>query len=70
MQQEGLGADVRIEAERKLKALEADLVVGERANKERALATRYHKVRFFGACCASYLIGGSQTTIRPPENSA
>jgi hypothetical protein len=49
MQQEGLGADVRIEAERKLKALEADLVVAERANKERALATRYHKVKFFGA---------------------
>jgi hypothetical protein len=48
MQQEGLGADVRIEAERKLKALEADLVVAERANKERALATRYHKVKFFG----------------------
>ncbi|KAN0125513.1 DUF2361 domain containing protein [Russula decolorans] len=44
---EGLGADVRIEAERKLKALEADLVVAERANKERALATRYHKVKFF-----------------------
>ena len=49
MQQDGLGADVRIEAERKLKALEADLVVAERTNKERALATRYHKVKFFGA---------------------
>ncbi|KAH9985167.1 hypothetical protein BJV77DRAFT_1033868 [Russula vinacea] len=47
MRQEGLGADVRIEAERKLKALEADLVVAERTNKERALATRYHKVKFF-----------------------
>lgn len=44
---EGLGADVRIEAERKLKALEGDLVVAETANKERALATRYHKVKFF-----------------------
>ena len=53
-QQEGLRADVRIEAERKLKALEADLAAGERANKERALATRYHKVKFFGACHASY----------------
>lgn len=57
MQQEGLGADVRIEAERKLKALEADLVVAERANKERALATRYHKVKFFGTYCTSYLFG-------------
>lgn len=55
IQQEGLGADVRIEAERKLKALEADLVVAERANKERALATRYHKVKFFGTYCTSYL---------------
>lgn len=53
-QQEGLRADVRIEAERKLKALEADVAAGERANKERALATRYHKVKFFGACHASY----------------
>ncbi|KAF8483905.1 hypothetical protein DFH94DRAFT_725182 [Russula ochroleuca] len=44
---EGIGADVRLEAERKLKALEADLVVAERTNKERALATRYHKVKFF-----------------------
>ncbi len=49
MQQEGLGADVRIEAERKLRSLEADLVVAETANKERALATRYHKIKFFGA---------------------
>jgi rRNA-processing protein Efg1 len=57
MQQEGLGADVRIEAERKLKALEAELVVAERANKERALATRYHKVKFFGAYCTSYILG-------------
>ena len=45
MQQEGLGADVRIEAERKLKALEGDLVVAERTNKERSLATRYQDRR-------------------------
>jgi hypothetical protein len=49
LQQESLGADVRIEAERKLKALEADLVVAETANKARDMATRYHKVKFFGA---------------------
>ena len=55
--QEGLGADVRIETERKLKSLEADLVVAERANKERALATRYHKVKFFGAYYTLYLLG-------------
>ncbi|KAI0289345.1 hypothetical protein BC826DRAFT_914648 [Russula brevipes] len=45
-QQDGLGADVRVEAERKLKALETDLAMAERAKKERALATRYHKVKF------------------------
>ncbi|KAI0253761.1 hypothetical protein BJV78DRAFT_1300072 [Lactifluus subvellereus] len=44
---ENLAADVRIEAERKLKALETDLTAAERANKERTLATRYHKVKFF-----------------------
>lgn len=53
-QQEGLRADVRVEAERKMKALEADLAAGERANNERALATRYHKVKFFGASCTLY----------------
>jgi len=44
---EGLTADIRVETERKLKALETDLVAAEKANKERALATRYHKVKFF-----------------------
>ena len=48
--QEGLTADIRVESERKLKALETDLVAAEKANKERTLATRYHKVKFFGAC--------------------
>jgi hypothetical protein len=70
MQQEGLGADVRVEAERKLKALEADLVVAERANKERALATRYHKIKFFGEYRASYRSGASQIKIRSSETLA
>jgi hypothetical protein len=69
MQQEGLGADVRIEAERKLKALEADLVVAETANKERALATRYHKVKFFGAYCTSYLLGAFSDKDQIVRNS-
>ena len=70
MRQEGLGADVRIEAERKLKALEADLVVAERTNKERALATRYHKVKFFGEPHVSYRSGASQIRIRSSETPA
>ena len=69
MQQEGLGADVRIEAERKLKALEADLVVAERANKERALATRYHKVKFFGVYGTSYLFVTSSNEGQIVKNS-
>ncbi|KAF8260573.1 hypothetical protein EI94DRAFT_1689645 [Lactarius quietus] len=44
---EGLAADARVESERKLKALETDLVAAEKSNKERTLATRYHKVKFF-----------------------
>jgi hypothetical protein len=69
MQQEGLGADVRIEAERKLKALEADLVVAETANKERALATRYHKIKFFGAYCTLCLLGASSNENQIVRNS-
>ncbi|KAJ7072903.1 hypothetical protein C8F01DRAFT_1105649 [Mycena amicta] len=42
-----LAADVRAETERRLKALEADLVAAEHSKKERTLAVRYHKVKFF-----------------------
>ncbi|KAL4249597.1 rRNA-processing protein EFG1 [Abortiporus biennis] len=42
-----LAADVRIETERRLKALERDLAEAERRNKERTMSTRYHKVKFF-----------------------
>ncbi|EAU91805.1 hypothetical protein CC1G_04573 [Coprinopsis cinerea okayama7 len=44
---ENLAADKRVEAERRLKALEAELQQVEQAHKERALAIRYHKVKFF-----------------------
>ncbi|EPQ55407.1 hypothetical protein GLOTRDRAFT_116299 [Gloeophyllum trabeum ATCC 11539] len=44
---DNLAADVRVETERRLRALEADLEAAERARKERALAVRYHKVKFF-----------------------
>jgi len=46
--QDKLAADLRVETERRLKALEADLHVAEVAKKERTLAMRYHKVKFFG----------------------
>ncbi|KAJ7647886.1 hypothetical protein FB45DRAFT_894681 [Roridomyces roridus] len=44
---DNLAADVRVETERRLRALEADLEVAESSKKERTLAVRYHKVKFF-----------------------
>ncbi|KAF8661478.1 hypothetical protein AX16_001315 [Volvariella volvacea WC 439] len=44
---DNLAADKRVESERKLKSLEADLEKAERARKERTLAQRYHKIKFF-----------------------
>ncbi|KZT72334.1 hypothetical protein DAEQUDRAFT_31478 [Daedalea quercina L-15889] len=44
---DNLAADVRTKTERRLKALEADLAQAERARKERAIAQRYHAVKFF-----------------------
>ncbi|KAJ7578622.1 hypothetical protein C8J56DRAFT_352912 [Mycena floridula] len=42
-----IAADVRVETERRLKALESELAQAELNRKERAFATRYHKVKFF-----------------------
>lgn len=42
-----LAADVRVGTERRLKSLQADLEQAKIANKERSLAARYHKVKFF-----------------------
>ncbi|TFK25708.1 hypothetical protein FA15DRAFT_559879, partial [Coprinopsis marcescibilis] len=42
-----LAADKRVETERRIKALEAELEQADQVNKERTLATRYHKVKFF-----------------------
>ncbi|KDR75590.1 hypothetical protein GALMADRAFT_248079 [Galerina marginata CBS 339.88] len=44
---DNLAADVRVETERRLKALEAELHQAEVSKKERAFAVRYHKVKFF-----------------------
>lgn len=48
-----LAADVRVETERRLKALEADLSRAERTRKERQYAMKYHKVKFFGEFVAT-----------------
>lgn len=39
---------MRVETERRLKSLQKDLEKAEIANKEKGLAMRYHKVKFFG----------------------
>ena len=39
---------MRVETERRLRSLQGDLEKAETANKERGLAVRYHKVKFFG----------------------
>ncbi|KAG9119907.1 18S rRNA maturation protein [Ceratobasidium sp. 392] len=44
---ENIGADVRIQTERRLKSLEADLAKAEIRRKERSMAVRYHKIKFF-----------------------
>lgn len=49
MFQDKLAADVRVETERRLKALEADIAQAESAKKERSMSVRYHKAKFFGA---------------------
>jgi hypothetical protein len=51
--QENLAADVRVATERRLAAQEAELVRAETSRKERTMATRYHKVKFFGASSSS-----------------
>jgi hypothetical protein len=48
--QDTLAADVRVETERRLKALEADLGEALKNRKEKTFATRYHKIKFFGVC--------------------
>ncbi|KAF7980126.1 hypothetical protein HWV62_39553 [Athelia sp. TMB] len=42
-----LAADVRVETERRMKALEADIAQAESSRKERVMSVRYHKVKFF-----------------------
>lgn len=44
---ESLAANVRVETERRIRALEADLVNAQNARKLRTMASRYHKVKFF-----------------------
>ncbi|KAK7057776.1 hypothetical protein R3P38DRAFT_2842975 [Favolaschia claudopus] len=47
LSKDNLTPDVRVETERRLKALEGDLSAAEVGKKERTLAVRYHSVKFF-----------------------
>ncbi|KAF8317720.1 hypothetical protein DL93DRAFT_528549 [Clavulina sp. PMI_390] len=44
---EKLGANIRVETERRLKALEADLAQAQQNKVEKTNASRYHMVKFF-----------------------
>ncbi|KAF8633456.1 hypothetical protein AX17_004625 [Amanita inopinata Kibby_2008] len=44
---DNVAADVRVETERRLKALESDLHKAELVRQERHHAVRYHKIKFF-----------------------
>lgn len=56
---------MRVETERRIKALEADLEQAQISKKERANAVRYHKVKFFGAFSSFFL--GIRMFIRTIE---
>ncbi|KAK7691921.1 hypothetical protein QCA50_005326 [Cerrena zonata] len=43
-----LAANVKVETERRVRALENDLAEAERVRKEKTMSKKYHKVKFFG----------------------
>ncbi|KAI5988052.1 hypothetical protein EDD15DRAFT_2172883 [Pisolithus albus] len=47
LRKDNLAANVRVETERRIRALEADLVNAQNARKLRTMASKYHKVKFF-----------------------
>lgn len=54
---------MRVETERRLKALEAELGQAEQAKKERTLSVKYHKVKFFGMLLPFKCIGSDKHDI-------
>lgn len=53
--QDTLAPNVRVQTERRLKSLEGDLARAELASKERTMAVKYHRVKFFGASLSFHL---------------
>ncbi|KAG8733245.1 18S rRNA maturation protein [Ceratobasidium sp. 423] len=62
-----LAADVRIESERRLKSLETDLAKAEIRKKERTMAVRYHKIKFFDKRKVTRKIGQVKRALEAPE---
>ncbi|CAE6474422.1 unnamed protein product [Rhizoctonia solani] len=64
---ENLAADIRIASERRLKSLEADLAKAEIRKKERTMAVRYHKIKFFDKRKVARKIGQLKRALEAPE---
>ncbi|KAH7334731.1 hypothetical protein B0J17DRAFT_88538 [Rhizoctonia solani] len=64
---DNLAADVRIASERRLKSLEADLAKAEIRKKERTMAVRYHKIKFFDKRKVTRKIGQVKRALEAPE---
>ncbi|KAI0061865.1 hypothetical protein BV25DRAFT_710203 [Artomyces pyxidatus] len=65
-----LAANVRVETERRLKALEADLAKAETSKKERSLAVKYHKIKFFDRQKIVRKIRQTQKLLEDPDLSS
>ncbi|CCO30201.1 rRNA-processing protein EFG1 OS=Coprinopsis cinerea (strain Okayama-7 / 130 / ATCC MYA-4618 / FGSC 9003) GN=EFG1 PE=3 SV=1 [Rhizoctonia solani AG-1 IB] len=64
---DNLAADVRIASERRLKSLEADLAKAEIRKKERKIAMRYHKIKFFDKQKVTRKIAQAKRALETPE---
>ncbi|KAF6761189.1 hypothetical protein DFP72DRAFT_880369 [Ephemerocybe angulata] len=66
---EGLAANVKVETERRLKALEAELEQAEVATKERDFAVRYHKIKFFERQKVTRKLNQAKKALQSAEGS-
>ncbi|KAJ1306035.1 hypothetical protein OPQ81_010748 [Rhizoctonia solani] len=66
LRKENLAADVRIASERRLKSLEADLAKAEIRKKERTMAVRYHKIKFFDKRKVTRKINQTKRALEAP----
>jgi len=67
---ENLAANVRVETERRLRSLEADLARAELSRKERQHATKYHRVKFFERQKVVRRINQTKRTIEDSEGKS